>query len=73
VGVKQASDLVSTKIGEYNPMFKSFDAAVVGTATGQTSSNDYHLLGGSPAIGKGNTAYNADMGAYTTDGKGNKH
>jgi hypothetical protein len=73
VGVKQASDLVSTKIGEYNPMFKSFDAAVVGTATGQTSSNDYHLLGGSPAIGKGNPTYNADMGAYTTDGKGNKH
>ena len=28
---------------------------------------------GSPAIGKGNTTYNADMGAYTSDGQGNKH
>ncbi|HEY8928421.1 MAG TPA: NosD domain-containing protein [Mucilaginibacter sp.] len=73
VGKATATDLISTAIGNNDPKFKTFDGTVVGTATGQGSSNDYHLQSGSPAIGKGNPTYNADMGAYTTDGKGNKH
>lgn len=73
VGKAQASDLISTAIGNNDPMFKTFDTTVVGSATGQASANDYHLQSGSPAIGKGNPTYNADMGAYTSDGKGNKH
>jgi len=73
VGAAVASDLVSTAIGNNDPKFKTFDGTIVGSATGQASSNDYHLQAGSPAIGKGNTAYNADMGAYTSDGKGNQH
>jgi hypothetical protein len=68
-----ASDLISTAIGNNDPKFNAFDATVVGSATGQASTNDYHLQSGSPAIGKGNPTYNADMGAYTSDGKGNKH
>jgi hypothetical protein len=54
-------------------MFKSFDATIVGSATGQGSTNDYRLKPGSPALGSGNATYNVDMGAYTNDGKGNKH
>lgn len=73
VGKATATDLVSTAIGNNDPKFQVFDAAVVGTATGQASSNDYHLQSGSPALGKGNSTYNADLGAYTSDGKGNKH
>lgn len=73
VGKAQPTDLVSTKIGDKDPMFKSFDATIVGTATGQGSTNDYHLKPGSPALGSGNPTYNVDMGAYTSDGKGNKH
>jgi hypothetical protein len=69
----QSSDIVSTGITNNNPMFKSFDGTIVGTKTGQASTNDYHLQAGSPAIGKGNPTYNADLGAYTSDGKGNKH
>jgi hypothetical protein len=68
-----ASDIISTGISNNNPMFKAFDATIVGTATGQANSNDYHLQSGSPALGKGNPAYNVDLGAYTSDGKGNKH
>ena len=69
----QATDLVSTAIGNNDPKFTTFNATIIGTATGQASTNDYHLQAGSPAIGKGNPTYNADMGAYTSDGKGNKH
>ena len=73
VGKATASDLVSTAIGNNDPKFVIFNATIVGTATGAASTNDYHLQSGSPAIGKGNTTYNADMGAYTSDGKGNQH
>lgn len=73
IGTAQSTDLISTGINSFNPMFKTFDGTIIGTKTGETSSNDYHLLSGSPAIGKGNITYNADMGAYPTDGKGNKH
>jgi hypothetical protein len=72
VGKPQASDLISTAVGNQDPMFKSFDGKVA-TPNGAATSNDYHLLAGSPALGKGNTQYNNDIGAYTSDTKGNKH
>jgi hypothetical protein len=72
VGKPQASDLISTSVGNLDPMFKSFDGKVA-TPNGATTTNDYHLQAGSPAIGKGNAQYNSDIGAYTSDGKGNQH
>jgi len=72
VGKPQSSDLISTAVGNQDPMFKSFDGKV-STPNGATTTNDYHLLTGSPAIGKGNSQYNSDIGAYTSDGNGNKH
>jgi hypothetical protein len=72
VGKPQSTDLISTAVGNQDPMFKSYDGKVA-TPNGASTSNDYHLLAGSPALGKGNTQYNADIGAYTSDGKGNKH
>lgn len=72
VGKPQSTDLISTKVGDQDPLFKSFDGKVA-TANGVATSNDFHLNTGSPAIGKGNGTYNNDIGAYTSDGKGNKH
>jgi len=72
VGKPVASDLISTGTTNLDPMFKSYDRKVA-TANGATTSNDFHLLTNSPALGKGNTTYNADLGAYTSDGKGNQH
>jgi len=71
-GKPQSTDLISTKVGDKDPMFKSYDGKVE-TPNGAPTSNDYHLQAGSPAIGKGNSTYNNDIGAYTSDGKGNKH
>jgi hypothetical protein len=53
-------------------LFKSFDGKIA-TANGAATSNDFHLSSGSPALGKGNSTYNADIGAFTSDGKGNQH
>jgi hypothetical protein len=72
VGKPQTSDLISTAIGDKDPMFKSYDGKVA-TANGAATGNDYHLNAGSPAIGKGNSTYNSDIGAYTSDNKGNQH
>jgi hypothetical protein len=71
-GKPQSTDLISNAVGNMDPMFKSYDGKVA-TPNGAATSNDYHLLAGSPAIGKGNATYNADIGAYTSDGKGNQH
>lgn len=86
VAKAQLSDLVSTAIGNNDPKFKTFNASIIATATGAADANDYHLQTGSPAIGKGNATFvlynpslaggttpDTDMGAYPTDGKGNKH
>lgn len=86
VGKAQTTDLVSTSLTTFNPMFSTFSASVVATATGAADPNNYHLQTGSPAIGKGNTSFalynstltggvtpDADLGAYPTDGKGNNH
>ncbi len=72
VGKPQSSDLISTAVGNLDPLFKSFDGKVA-TPNGASTSNDFHLSSGSPAIGKGNSQYNSDIGAYTSDGKGNQH
>jgi hypothetical protein len=67
LGKAQTSDLISV-----DPKFVSFNGSFL-LPNGAANPNDFHLGAGSPAIGKGNTTYNADMGAYTTDGKGNQH
>ncbi|SDT57561.1 Right handed beta helix region [Mucilaginibacter mallensis] len=67
VGKAQGTDLISV-----DPQFTSFTGSFV-LPNGAANPNDFHLKTGSPAIGKGNTTYNADLGAYTSDGKGNKH
>jgi len=67
VGVAQSTDLVNV-----DPKFMTFDGAFA-LPNGAATSNDFHLQAGSPAVGKGNATYNADIGAYTSDGKGNKH
>jgi len=72
VGKPQSTDLISNAVGNMDPLFKAFDGKVA-TPNGASTSNDYHLQAGSPAIGKGNATYNADIGAYTSDGKGNQH
>ncbi|WP_184544624.1 right-handed parallel beta-helix repeat-containing protein [Mucilaginibacter sp. FT3.2] len=71
-GKPQASDIISTSIATANPSFTSFDGSFL-LPNGAANNNDFHLKSGSPAIGKGNPTYNADIGAYTSDGKGNKH
>jgi hypothetical protein len=65
----QTTDIVSTGTADKNPLFTKFDANYNAT----TNTNDLHLQTGSPALGKGNSTYNADIGAYTTDANGNKH
>ena len=68
-GKQQTSDIVSTATTDKNPMFTKFDANYNST----TNNNDFHLQSGSPALGAGNTVYNKDIGAYTSDTQGNKH
>jgi len=68
-GKPQPTDLISTGLGVEDPKFKFLDTNVNNT----TDLNDPHLQTGSPAIGSGNTTYNKDLGAFPTDGTGNKH
>ena len=72
VGKPVASDIISTGVDNANPLFTVYDGKVV-TPNGAANTNDFHLSAGSPAIGKGNASYNNDLGAYTSDGRGNKH
>ncbi|PSL47941.1 parallel beta helix pectate lyase-like protein [Chitinophaga niastensis] len=72
VGKPQASDLISTSVGNMDPLFKSF-TGVFASPNGAPLTADLTLQASSPAIGKGNAKYNVDLGAYTTDGKGNQH
>ncbi|HKJ45018.1 MAG TPA: hypothetical protein VJ991_04235 [Balneolales bacterium] len=68
-GKPQSSDIISTSASDKNPMFKSYSKDPMAA----TDNNDYHLQSGSPAIGAGNPKYNNDIGAYPSDGSGNKH
>jgi len=72
LGVPQPTDLISTKIGVDDPMFVKFDGTVA-APNGYPNTNNFALQPGSPAFSAGNIAYNLDIGAYTSDGKGNKH
>jgi hypothetical protein len=75
VGKPQPTDLISNSTSNLDPLFVSYDGKVA-TPNGAPTSNDYHLKSGSPALGKGNTTYNADIGAYTSSSdptKSNQH
>jgi len=72
LGKPQSTDLISTKIGNYDPLFVQFDGTVA-APNGYPNTNNFRLQNGSPAFGSGNPKYNQDLGAYTTDGKGNQH
>ena len=84
-GKPQASDIISSSVATANPMFTTFNGAFL-VANGAANANDFHLQPGSAAIGKGVTTWagisstitagngpNKDLGAYPTDGTGNKH
>ncbi|HKJ30722.1 MAG TPA: hypothetical protein VKA34_02790 [Balneolales bacterium] len=68
-GKPQSTDIISKSASDKNPMFKSYSKDPMAA----TDKNNYHLQASSPAIGAGNPKYNNDIGAYPTDGKGNKH
>ncbi len=85
LGVPQSADVISTAVGNADPKFVSFDGSFL-VPNGAANNNDFHLQTGSAAIGKGNTSFvldnpslaggaapDVDLGAYPTDGKGNKH
>ncbi|MDB5125264.1 MAG: right-handed parallel beta-helix repeat-containing protein [Mucilaginibacter sp.] len=80
VGKPQPTDLISAQVGQFDPMFVKFDGTVA-APNGYPNTNDFHLQPTSPAYGAGNASFdskrpelgNLDLGAYTTDGKGNKH
>ncbi len=73
VGKPQPTDLISTGITDKNPLFVTFDGTVA-APNGAPTSNNFHLQSGSPALGKGNTTYSSDLGAYTSDPtKSNQH
>lgn len=73
VGKPQASDIISTAVGDQDPKFQTFDGTVA-APNGAPTTNNFRLQNGSPALGKGNPTYSADMGAYTSDpNKSNQH
>ncbi|MCW3118396.1 MAG: right-handed parallel beta-helix repeat-containing protein [Chitinophagaceae bacterium] len=73
VAKPQSTDLVSTGTTNLDPMFKTFDGTVA-APNGASTSDDFHLQGGSPALGKGNASYSNDIGANTSDAtKSNQH
>lgn len=72
VGKPDPSDLISIGVNNLNPMFMTFDGKVA-SPNGAANGNNFVLQSGSPAYGSGNPVYNLDIGAYTSDGKGNKH
>lgn len=72
VGKPQGTDLVSTKIGNYDPLFVRFDGKVA-APNGYPNTYDFRLQNGSPAYGAGNAKYNLDLGAYPTANNGNQH
>jgi hypothetical protein len=52
----------STDLLQVDPVFVAFDPNI----TAISDNNDPHLKPGSPALGKGNAAYDLDLGAFTT-------
>jgi hypothetical protein len=86
-GTPQSTDVIDkVNTGTNNPMFVAYPTPPNPTNRTNVTGYDFHLKAGSPALGKGTTAYtpvaagspalSADMGAYvsdTTGGKGNRH
>ncbi len=72
-GVPQSTDIISQTTGANDPMFVNYSPPPNPSLRFIPTAFDFHLKAGSPAIGKGNPTYNNDIGAYTTDGKGNLH
>ena len=73
VGVPQSTDIISKTTGANDPMFVNYTPPPNPSLRIMPSAFDFHLKPGSPALGKGNTTYNKDIGAYTSDGQGNQH
>ena len=77
LGVKQSSDVIVADKSDGNPMkFTNFNPSILeynADGTLIVNGTNPKPLSGSPLIGSGNTTYNTDLGAYTSDGKGNKH
>ncbi len=77
LGKVQPSDIVVADRADGNPMkFTKFDPSIAEYKPDGTLINNNTNptpLPGSPLIGSGNPTYNADRGAYTSDGQGNKH
>jgi hypothetical protein len=65
----------TTDLMQVDPLFESFDSTYVNAQNVNLAPNTniLRLRAGSPALGAGWAQYNQDMGAYTRDGKGNKH
>ena len=72
-GVPQSNDIISQTTGANDPMFVNYTPPPNPSLRIMPANFDFHLKAGSPALGKGNPTYNNDIGAYTTDGKGNQH
>lgn len=76
-GMIQSSDIIdSVHTGAKDPMFVGYSTPPDPNNRFLPSGDDFHLKPASPAIGKGNSTYNNDIGAYVTDttnGKGNRH
>lgn len=76
-GMIQSSDIIDpVHTGANDPMFVGYTAPPDPSLRIIPASFDFHLKPGSPALGKGDATYNADIGAYVTDttnGKGNRH
>jgi hypothetical protein len=73
-GLIQSSDIIdSVHLGANDPMFVAYTSPPNPNNRFIPNGFDFHLKPGSPAIGKGNPTYNNDIGAYTSDGKGNLH
>ncbi len=72
VGKPHATDLISTKVGNFDPLFVRFDGKVA-APNGYPNTYDFRLQNGSPAYGAGNSKYNVDLGAYPTTDNGNHH
>ena len=66
-GKMQSTDLIA------DPLMVNLDKNVIlSTVKSSDDVNEPHLTSSSPAIGKGNKTYNADIGAFTSDGQGHK-
>jgi hypothetical protein len=73
-GMIQTSDIIdSVNLSANDPMFVGYMPPPNKSLRIMPTSFDFHVKPGSPVVGKGNSVYNNDIGAYTSDGKGNLH